>query len=106
MQGQFHFTSGIPGVSELTDQIKSLLESNFQNVLVEGELSNMKESRNGHLYFTIKDSDAQLPCVMWSSTRMRIASEIRDGQQVILRSEEHTSELQSRGHLVCRLLLE
>src|SRR5690625_4944729 len=138
MQGQFHFTSGIPGVSELTNQIKSLLESNFQNVLVEGELSNMKESRNGHLYFTIKDSDAQLPCVMWSSTRMRIASEIRDGQQLILggdlqlypphgryqlivsmveqagrgrlqqkfRSEEHTSELQSRGHLVCRLLLE
>ncbi len=84
MQGQFHFTSGIPGVSELTNQIKSLLESNFQNVLVEGELSNMKESRNGHLYFTIKDSDAQLPCVMWSSTRMRIASEIRDGQQLIL----------------------
>lgn len=84
MQSQFQFTAGIPGVSELTNQIKSLLESNFQNVLVEGELSNVKESRNGHLYFTIKDSEAQLPCVMWSSTRMRIASEIRDGQQVIL----------------------
>src|SRR5690625_1745447 len=84
MQGQFHFTSRIPGVSELTTQIKSLLESTSQHVLVAGWLSTLRESRNGRLYFTIKDSDAQLPCVMWSSTRMRIASEIRDGQQLIL----------------------
>lgn len=84
MQNQFQFTFDIPGVSELTNQMKSLLESNFQDVLVEGELSNVKESRNGHVYFTLKDSEAQLPCVMWRSTRMRLSTELRDGQQVVL----------------------
>ena len=84
MTNQIPFAFDVPTVSELTGKIKSLLESNFRDVLVEGEISNVNQSRNGHWYFTVKDDGAQLPCVIWSSTSRRLDIEIRDGQQVVL----------------------
>lgn len=84
MKNQIPFAFDIPSVSELTEQIKSVLEHKFRDILVEGELSNINKSRNGHIYFTVKDSDAQLPCVIWRSTVARLDIDIRDGQQVVL----------------------
>lgn len=84
MNNQIPFAFDIPSVSELTTDIKSLIETRFRDILVEGELSNVKKSRNGHIYFTIKDDSAQLPCVIWRSTAARLDASIRDGQQVIL----------------------
>jgi len=84
MNNQIPFAFDIPSVSELTADIKSLIETRFRDILVEGELSNVKESRNGHIYFTIKDDSAQLPCVIWRSTAARLDSPISDGQQVVL----------------------
>ncbi len=84
MPNQLPFAFDVPSVSELTQNIKSLLENNFRDTLVEGEISNVMESRNGHFYFTVKDDGAQLPCVMWRSTAARIDTELRDGQQVVL----------------------
>jgi exodeoxyribonuclease VII large subunit len=84
MQNQIPFSFDVPSVSELTDNIKNLLESNFRDILVEGEISNLNQSRNGHFYFTVKDDHAQLPCVIWRSTAQRIGTELRDGQQVVL----------------------
>ncbi len=84
MPTQIPFSFDVPSVSELTLKIKTLLESNFTDVLVEGEISNVKQSRNGHYYFTVKDQDAQLPCVMWRNVSERLGSRLTDGQQVIL----------------------
>lgn len=84
MPGQASFRSRVPTVSELTAELKELLESSFPDVLVEGEISNVTQSRNGHLYFTVKDRQAQLPCVMWKSTADRTGIGLLDGQQVIL----------------------
>lgn len=84
MTNQIPFSFDVPSVSEITEKIKTLLESNFREILVEGEISNVKQSRNGHYYFTVKDDEAQLPCVIWRSTAQRIETEIRDGQQVVL----------------------
>lgn len=84
MNNQIPFEFDVPSVSALTNRIKQLLESNFHDVLVEGELSNVKQSRNGHYYFTVKDDDAQLPCVMWRSTVQRLNVNLQDGQQVRL----------------------
>lgn len=84
MKNQIPFAFDIPSVSELTEQVKSVLEHKFRDILVEGELSNIKESRNGHFYFTVKDNNAQMPCVMWRSTAARLDIDIRDGQQVVL----------------------
>ncbi|MEX0661983.1 MAG: exodeoxyribonuclease VII large subunit [Balneolaceae bacterium] len=84
MAKQIPFAFDVASVSDITNQIKSLLESNFIDVLVEGELSNVNQSRNGHIYFTIKDDNAQLPCVMWRSKAQQLGVEIKDGQQVVL----------------------
>ena len=84
MKNQIPFAFDVPSVSELTDQIKNLLENNFQDILVEGEISNVNQSRNGHYYFTVKDDNAQLPCVIWRSTASRLDVELQDGQQVVL----------------------
>jgi exodeoxyribonuclease VII large subunit len=84
MENQIPFAFDVPSVSDLTNKIKYLLENNFRDILVEGELSNVNQSRNGHYYFTVKDDDAQLPCVIWRSTAQRMDTELRDGQQVVL----------------------
>lgn len=84
MKNQIPFAFDVPSVSELTDQIKNILESNFRDILVEGEISNVNQSRNGHYYFTVKDDDAQLPCVIWRSTAGRLDAKLQDGQQVVL----------------------
>ena len=77
------FTPSTLTVSELTDEIKSLLEGNFLDVKVEGEVSNASTSRSGHTYFTLKDEDAQLSCVIWSSRSRRLKTELVDGQHII-----------------------
>lgn len=84
MSNQIPFAFDVPTVSELTDQIKNILEQNFRDILVEGEISNVNQSRNGHYYFTVKDNNAQLPCVIWRSTAARMDVELQDGQQVVL----------------------
>lgn len=77
------FTPSTLTVSELTQDIKSLLEGHFLEIRVEGEISNVSTSRNGHTYFTLKDEDAQLSCVIWSRTARRLKTELVDGQHVI-----------------------
>lgn len=74
----------VPTVTELTGLIKNLLETSFQNVDVEGEISKPVVSSSGHLYFTLKDSGAQMPCVMWRSTYQRLSFKPAHGQQVQL----------------------
>lgn len=83
MPDQTPFLFDIPTVSELTGRIKDLLEKNFVDILVEGECSNVKQSRNGHYYFVLKDESAQLPCVIWRSTAERLGLDLRDGQQIV-----------------------
>ncbi len=61
------YSSGVLSVTSLTEEIKLMLEEQFDQVSVRGEVSQPQISRNGHLYFTLKDAGAQLSCVMWSS---------------------------------------
>ena len=70
-------------VSEVTDQIKDLLESSFPNVWIEGEISNFSRPRSGHCYLTLKDDEAQLPAVIWRSTASRLRFEMHDGLEVV-----------------------
>ncbi len=72
-------------VSALTFQIKSLIEDGFADVLVVGEISNLSRPRSGHLYFTLKDEEAQLPAVAWKSTVGRTKFEPRDGMELLCR---------------------
>ncbi|MBD3287386.1 exodeoxyribonuclease VII large subunit [candidate division KSB1 bacterium] len=70
-------------VSEITREIKILLETNFEYVLVEGEISNLKRHSSGHFYFSLKDKEAQIPCVMWRSRNQQLRFTAEDGMKVI-----------------------
>src|SRR2546427_10628223 len=71
-------------VSELTAQIRGVLEKRFAAVWVEGEISNFRAHSSGHWYFTIKDELAQLRAKCFRSSNTRIRFRPQDG----LRSEE------------------
>ena len=50
----------IYSVSRLNQEVKALLEAKFFTVWIEGELSNFSQPRSGHMYFSLKDADAQV----------------------------------------------
>lgn len=81
-----HFNE-IPTVSQLTSDIKTVLEDRFYDVLVQGEISQPKTSRNGHIYFTLKDTHAQMPCVIWKNVADRLNINLEHGQQVLIGGE-------------------
>ncbi len=74
-------------VTDLTLRIKALLESDEElaDVRVSGEISNLSRPASGHVYFTLKDAGAQVKCVMWKSTAMRIRQPFRAGDAVTAR---------------------
>jgi len=71
-------------VSALNAQIKSLLESTFLHVRVEGEVSRPTYHASGHLYFTLKDKDASISCVMFRGNNQRLAFRVEDGMHLII----------------------
>jgi len=70
-------------VSELTKNIKILLESNFPFIAVEGEISNLKIPVSGHAYFTLKDDKASLAAVLFKSNHSLVKFELKDGLKII-----------------------
>ncbi len=72
----------IYSISELTKQIKQILEGSFPRIWVEGEISNYIKHSSGHRYFTLKDQDAQLRSVIWRWAGKRLQFEPQDGMKV------------------------
>ncbi|AXJ00979.1 Exodeoxyribonuclease VII large subunit [Cyclonatronum proteinivorum] len=92
----------VPGVSELTMLIKDLLEASFQDTQVEGEVSKPQQSSAGHVYFTLKDDKAQLPCVMWRSTVQRLGFRLAHGQLVTLTGDVQVYAPHGRYQFIVR----
>jgi exodeoxyribonuclease VII large subunit len=71
-------------VSTLTRHIKDWIESDtwLGDCHVQGEISNISRPSSGHIYFTLKDSGAQLRCVMWRTQASRLRIPLQDGNQV------------------------
>lgn len=71
-------------VSKLTFLIRRLLEEDetLQDVWVQGEISNLSRPASGHVYFTLKDANASLKCVMWKTSAARLNLSLRDGMEV------------------------
>jgi exodeoxyribonuclease VII large subunit len=69
-------------VSELTERIKRSLETDFGQVALHGEVSNVARPRSGHIYFTIKDELASIRAVMWKNDSRRVAFDLTDGLAV------------------------
>lgn len=72
-------------VSQVTNLIREVLEENFEQVWVEGELSNLAMPNSGHLYFTLKDSGATIRCVMFRAAAKALKFKLVDGIRVVLR---------------------
>lgn len=75
----------ILSVSQLTGLIRGVMEENFQQVWVEGEVSNLAMPGSGHLYFTLKDAGAQLRCVMFRASARALRFQPKDGLGLIVR---------------------
>ncbi len=71
-------------VSELTGEIKDLIEGNLPEVWVCGEVSSCLRANSGHIYFTLKDAGAQVSAVVWRNTASRFRFELHDGLQVVV----------------------
>ena len=70
-------------VHTLTSAAKDLIEGAFPPLWVRGEVSDFKAHRNGHWYFALRDAEAQVKCVIWSSAAKRIPAPPDDGMQVL-----------------------
>ncbi|MSM38319.1 MAG: exodeoxyribonuclease VII large subunit [Geobacter sp.] len=72
-------------VSQLSALVKDVLEENFEQVWVEGEVSNLATPQSGHIYLTLKDAGAQLKCVLFRAAARSLRFKIRDGMRLIVR---------------------
>ena len=69
-------------VTTLNTQIKSLLETTFMQVFVSGEISNLVIHSSGHIYFSIKDDNSTISCVMFKGNTKYLKFELENGQKV------------------------
>jgi len=91
-----HAEKQILSVSELTAQIKDMLEMSFPAVWVAGEISNFARPQSGHCYLTLKDDQAQLRAILWRGTAARVRFDLHDGLEVICRG--HLDVYAPRGN--------
>ena len=91
-------------VSRLTALLRGVLEENFEQVWVEGELSNLSLPSSGHLYFTLKDSGAQLRSVMFKGAAKNLKFRLNDGMALIARGRISVYDQRGEYQLICEYL--
>ena len=91
-------------VAQLTARIRSLLEREFFEVWVEGELMNCRVWNTGHMYFTLKDTGAQVRGVMFKSAMARLRFKPQDGLRVVARGRVSVYDPKGEYQLVCEHL--
>lgn len=97
-------TDAVLTVGELTHVIAELLGGAFPRVAVRGQVSNLRRQSSGHVYFTLKDAEAQLPAVMWRSTAERLRFRPEDGQEVVASGKIDVYPPHGKYQLVCSSL--
>ena len=94
----------ILSVSELTMQIRALLEKQVGQIWVSGEVTNLRAQSSGHMYFTLKDAAAQLSCVLFSRERLPHRELLADGQKVLLQGDVTVYEARGQYQLIVRAI--
>ena len=82
-------------VSQLNNRARLLLEDVFSGIWVEGEISNLARPTSGHIYFTLKDNQAQVRCALFRQNAARVRQALRDGLAVKVRGK--VSLFEGRG---------
>ncbi|GAB1721220.1 MAG: exodeoxyribonuclease VII large subunit [Nitrospira sp. CR1.1] len=91
-------------VSDVTRLIRNSLEDQFQDVWIEGEISNLRAPSSGHLYFTLKDSQSQLRGVLFRSGALRLRFALQEGLAVIARGRISVYEPRGEYQLIVESL--
>jgi exodeoxyribonuclease VII large subunit len=94
-------TRKVLSVSELTTQIKRLLEKQVGQVWVTGEITNLRTQTSGHIYFTLKDASTQVSCVLFRGEAAGQRQHLQDGQKVVLQGD--LSVYEPRGQYQLRV---
>ena len=92
----------ILSVSQLSNAIKHCLEKTFPLVWLQGEISNCKPHTSGHLYFSLKDANAQITAVMFRPDVLALKTIPKDGTQVIVRGEINVYPISGKYQIVVR----
>jgi len=88
-------------VSELTAEVRLLLETTWTDVWVEGEISNCRLWNTGHIYFSLKDPGAQLRAVMFKTAARALRFKLEDGLHVLARGRISVYEPKGEYQIVC-----
>ncbi len=95
-------TRKVLSVSELTTQVKRLLEKSLGQIWVSGEVTNLRAQSSGHIYFSLKDAGAQLSCVLFRGTAADSRALLADGQKVLLQGDVTVYEARGQYQLIVR----
>ena len=87
-------------VSELTAQLKRLIESNYSSVFVRGEISNFTHHGSGHMYFTLKDKFSELRAVMFKGNNSSLPFSPKSGDDVILQGKLSVYEARGQYQII------
>jgi len=91
-------------VSRLTALLRGVLEENFEQLWVQGEVSNLSYPSSGHCYFTLKDAGAQLRCVMFKGTVKNLKFRLTDGMALIARGRISVYDQRGEYQLICEYM--
>jgi len=89
-------------VSELTSQVRRLLEQHVGTIWVTGEVTNLRAQSSGHMYFTLKDAGSQLSCVLFRSEAVAHRELLQDGQKLLLQGDVTVYEARGQYQLIVR----
>lgn len=91
-------------VSRLTLLLRGVLEENFDQVWVQGEISNFSHPSSGHLYFSLKDAGAQLRCVMFKGSAKNLKFKPGDGMALLARGRISIYDQRGEYQLICEYI--
>ncbi len=94
----------IYAVGELVSQVRSRIEREFASVWVEGEISNLRIAPSGHIYFTLKDGESQLPVVLFKRQASLLRFRPQDGLHTLTRGKVTVYEQRGQLQLVAETM--
>jgi len=96
---------GAWSVAEVTRRARQLIETGFTQIWVRGEVSSFSAYRSGHWYFTLRDAQAQVRCVMWRTDNQRLPAPPEDGMEVFLEARPSLWEDKGEFRLTVKALI-
>lgn len=98
-------SEGAWSVADVTRRARRLVEAGFARIWVRGEVSGFKAYRSGHWYFSLRDAEAQVRCVMWRSDNERLPAPPDEGAQVYVEAQPTVWEERGEFRLTVKELL-